>query len=109
MEARNDIGGNSDLYLKHDPIEVELKERREQEKIGLPKREWYQDDLGEAGKTGYELALKDIKELGYRKPAELLSPEERDSIRKEWLSSQPQLYDDLIDRSAKAQLDKGGE
>lgn len=26
----------------------------------LPKREFYTDDLGEAGKNGYELALKDV-------------------------------------------------
>lgn len=53
-------------------------------------------------------AINKLLELGYRKPGEPLSPEERDIIRKKWLSSQPQFFDDLIDRAAKAQLDKEG-
>lgn len=46
--------------------------------------------------------------IGYRKPGEPLSPEERDITRKAWLSSQPQFFDDLIAQAAQAQLDKGG-
>ena len=35
-----------------------------------------------------------------------LTPEEKDNLRKKWLKSKAQLYDDLVDMSAEAQLAK---
>ncbi len=55
-----------------------------------------------------EIVTVVFKQLGYRKPRELLTLEERDIIRKEWWSTHG-CYDDLIVQSAQAQLDQRGE